>query len=145
VEIRRPPFFKYAYPGKDRIDWAAGATPAESCVWDTADINGSYKSDRLLALPGARKRIDGDDSGTFGSAARMHGAGGADRMPGVAVPALLFHERGRRPEDRERTGEVKHPHPFKCHKERASGEWIVVRRHGRNTGLCVIADKGSHV
>jgi hypothetical protein len=31
--------FKYAYPGKDRIDWTAGATPAESCVWDTADIN----------------------------------------------------------------------------------------------------------
>ena len=25
-------------------------------------------------------------------------------------------------EDRERTDEVKHPHPFKYHKERASGE-----------------------
>jgi hypothetical protein len=29
----------------------------------------------------------------------------------VAVPTQLFHERGRRPEDRERTGEVKHPSP----------------------------------
>jgi hypothetical protein len=35
--------------------------------------------------PERERRIDGDDSGTIGSAARMHGAGGADRMPGVAV------------------------------------------------------------
>jgi hypothetical protein len=46
-----------------------GATPAESCVWDTADINCSYKSDRRVfwRYPERGRRIDGDDSGAFGS------------------------------------------------------------------------------
>src|SRR5271166_559847 len=48
-------------------------------------------------------------------------------MPTVAAPALPRQGRGRRPADPERTGKVK-PHPFKCHAERASSAWIVVRR-----------------
>jgi hypothetical protein len=41
------------------------------------------------------------------------------------------------PTDREPTGAVKHPHPFKCHKERASGDWIVVRRYWQKSrGMC---------
>ena len=56
-----------------------GATSAESRVWDTADINSNYESDRraLWHYPGRGRRIDGDNSGTFGSDASMHGAGGA--------------------------------------------------------------------
>ena len=66
---------------------------------DDGVYRGAFKLGERQSLD--RHTFGGDDRSTVK----------ADRMQGVAVPTLLFHERGRRPEDRERTGEVKHPSP----------------------------------
>jgi len=66
---------------------------------DDGVYRGAFKLGERQSLD--RHTFGGDDRSTVK----------ADGMPGVAAPTLLFHERGRRPEDRERTGEVKHPSP----------------------------------
>jgi hypothetical protein len=66
---------------------------------DDGVYRGAFKLGERQSLD--RHTFGGDDRSTVK----------ADGMPSVAAPTLLFHERGRRPEDRERTGEVKHPSP----------------------------------